>query len=98
MPSKKYTLNPPVVRKLLKEFPDGLSTKEISEKTSMAQDTLYRVLHNMPDTYIDRWVYLRKYGGAPTAIWCIVEVPENCPRQQKSAKRLSHLNNSCASL
>ena len=80
MNSKRtYLANPPVVRATLKQFEDGLSAKDIAEKTGIDQDALYRVLRKMPDAYIDRWVYLRRIGRS-TAIWRVVDVPENCPK------------------
>ena len=82
MNEKKYQANPPVVRALLRQFEDGLSAKEIAERTGIDQDTLYRVLKKMPDVYIDRWIHLYD-SGHPTAIWCSVDVPKNCPKPSK---------------
>jgi hypothetical protein len=80
---QKYRANPPIVRQLLRQFEDGLSAKEITEKTGIGQDPLYRVLKKMPDAYIDRWTF--PHGcGHPTAIWCVVDVPENCPKPKKT--------------
>jgi hypothetical protein len=82
MPVKKYQANPPIVRLLLRQFEDGLSPKEMAEKTGIDQDALYRVLKKMPDVYIDRWTFPRG-SGHPTAIWCVVDVPKNCPKPRK---------------
>jgi len=39
-----------------------------------------KLLENMPDVYIDRWIPKDERGGSKwRAVWCIVEVPEDCP-------------------
>jgi len=72
----------PVIRALLKAFPDGLSVNEIKSKTNIEQDNIRKCLGKMPDAYIDRW-RTGKFRAPPVAIWCVVEVPENCPRPRK---------------
>lgn len=80
--NKHYQPKAPVIRALLKEFLDGLSVNEIRNKTNISTRTIYPMLKKMPDCYIDRWLP-GKFRTPPTAIWCIVEVPENCPRPRK---------------
>jgi predicted DNA-binding transcriptional regulator AlpA len=82
MTANKYRANPPIVRAALKQSEDGLSTKEMAEMTGISQNALYRVLDAMPDTYIDRWTFPHGIGH-PTAIWCVVDVPENCPKPSR---------------
>jgi hypothetical protein len=39
-----------------------------------------KILEGMPDTFIDRWVPREGTGrGKWSAVWCAIEVPENCP-------------------
>ena len=80
--NKHYQPKSPVIRELLREFPDGLSVKEICEKTGISQRSVRPTLKKMADCYIDRWIPAQR-KAAPTAIWCIVEVPQNCPRPRK---------------
>jgi hypothetical protein len=47
------------------------------------------VLRSMPDAYIDRW-QTRGDKKYLSAVWCVVEVPEHCPRPEKSGTK--HLN------
>jgi hypothetical protein len=80
--NQHYQPKAPVIRELLKAFPDGLSVQNICEKTGITQRSARPTLKKMADCYIDRWTA----GGRrepPTAIWCIVDVPENCPRPRK---------------
>jgi hypothetical protein len=88
MPSENQNYQPvaPVLRNLLQEFSDGLSVKEICEKTGIAQRSVRPTLKKMADCYIDRWIP-GKFRTPPTAIWCIVEVPENCPRPRHQPRR-----------
>ena len=72
-----------VVREALRAHPDGLTTIQIHSATNAPQDTIRSILHNMPDAYIDRWVYrgTKKYLSA---VWCVVVPPENCPRPERN--------------
>ena len=71
-----------VVRAALRADPDGLTTAQIHHVTGAPNDTIRNILHNMPDAYIDRWVYCgqKKYLSA---VWCVVVPPENCPRPER---------------
>jgi len=83
MIEKNYQPKLPVIRSLLKNGKnEGMSVNEIEAKTGFNQVTLRKCLNRMPDAYIDRWFY--PHGcGHPTAIWCVVDVPENCPKPNK---------------
>jgi len=69
----------PSIRKLLHDHPDGLSASEIADKLAIDDCTIRRALKGMADTYIDRWL-AAKQGLPEQAIWCAIEVPEDCPR------------------
>jgi hypothetical protein len=65
------------IRALLRSKPDGLTTAQMCLELRLDDHAVRRTLPGMPDLYIDRWV---KSGGPLAAVWCAVEVPENCPR------------------
>jgi hypothetical protein len=83
--NERYKSKPPVIRSLLRECEDGMSVNEIEAKTGIDQDLVRKCLNKMPDAYIDRWVYLH---SNPTAIWCVVVIPENCPRPKRKKVKL----------
>ena len=74
---------PPIIRALLREYTDGLSVSDICVRTNIDERVARTCLKKMADAYIDRWL-----GGAhqrpPEAIWCVVLVPEDCPRPRKN--------------
>jgi hypothetical protein len=75
------------VRSLLRENPDGMDVGTIANNLNKEPVNIRRMLKNMPDAYIDRWTH---FGGTgmPSAIWCVVVPPENCPRPDaKRGKR-----------
>lgn len=78
MENKRYQPKHPLIRALLRKAEDGLSVNEIAATTGIDQDLVRKCLNKMPDCYIDRWVTGKSIP--PTAIWCAVEVPENCPK------------------
>ncbi len=74
-----------VLRLLLTSHLDGLTVSEISLNTKFAKRSIWHTLRNMPDVYIDRWT--KSFFQAPSqAVWCIVEVPEHCPKPTKGNK------------
>ena len=69
------------LRAILKSHPEGLSTVALSNMTGRNNTNVGRLLHNMPDVYIDRWEKY-KFGAHNVgyqAVWCIVTPPDNCP-------------------
>jgi hypothetical protein len=74
------------VRKLLRDNPDGLEVNTIASNLERDSDSIRRVLHTMPDAYIDRWVLYGK-TGMPSAVWCVVVPPKNCPRPASKRKK-----------
>ena len=69
------------VREVLRANPDGLTAKEIAEMTHRTHAHMANTLKNMPDIYIDRWVRPNR-PGPWAAVWCIVNVPPNCPKPE----------------
>jgi hypothetical protein len=66
------------IRKFLKRCPDGASALQIADCLIRNSTTVRASLKHMPDVYIDRWVQMSEKTKY-TAIWMVVEVPENCP-------------------
>jgi hypothetical protein len=69
----------PIIRGLLHNFPDGLTVSEICTKTFIDSRVVRTCLKKMADCYIDRWM-LGKHQKPPEAVWCVANVPENCPK------------------
>jgi hypothetical protein len=80
----------PKIRQLLRQYQDGLTTKEISERLEKKHDTIYAALQNMPDTYIDRWLEAQQQLP-PQAVWCAVIPPEDCPKPRPKNARPTQL-------
>ncbi len=74
------------VRELLINNPDGMDVYTIANNLNREPHNVRRLLKTMPDAYIDRWTH---YGGTgmPSAIWCVVVPPENCPRPDAKRKK-----------
>jgi hypothetical protein len=77
------------VRETLRANPEGLTVAQITELAGTGgedKSRIYRIINQMPDAYIDRWI---KHGNFVTAVWCVVVPPENCPRpnSQRSRKK-----------
>lgn len=69
------------LRAILRGHPDGLSTTALMDMTGMLNRyNMTRRLHEMPDTYIDRW---EKGNRSYNAIWCIVVPPDDCPHPKR---------------
>ena len=72
----------PDIRELLRQNDDGLTIEDIATQLAMHADACRRVLPEMPDAYVDRWV--GPFRGQYQAVWCVVVPPENCPRPTKA--------------
>jgi hypothetical protein len=72
------------IRALLLARPDGLTTRDLVVATKASDKSVRHSLGSMPDVYIDRWEFPRQ--GPLAAVYCAVEVPEDCPRPAR-AKR-----------
>jgi hypothetical protein len=71
------------VRMLLQKYSDGLTVYDIAERVEKSTTSSRRALLGMPDAYIDRWTAHRKQW---VAVWCVVEVPEDCPRPERKER------------
>jgi hypothetical protein len=70
-----------VLRQLLRDNPEGLTDRQLASRAKIKNGlkSVTHLLESMGDAYIDRWTignYMRPW--AP--VWCVVPVPENCPR------------------
>ena len=72
----------PEVRRILRENPDGLTIKQLAELMGREIKHLHITLRAMPDTYVDRWIQTKPQAQW-SAVWCAVEVPEDCPRPDR---------------
>ena len=77
--NERYKPKPPIIRAVLHAHSDGLSVSDIYWKTGIDAKVVRACLKKMADAYIDRWV-LGRQQRPPEAIWCVVHVPEDCPR------------------
>ena len=79
---------PTQVREVLKTAPDGLSATELARELGHCHKVVHYSLHNrMADAYIDRWrsVQNQYQRGKPVqheAVWCLADIPEDCPRPE----------------
>ena len=69
------------IRDLLKDS-EGLTTRQLQYRLEVDQRTLCKSLKSMPDSYIDRWT--GPHRGQWAAVWCVVEVPEDCPKPDEN--------------
>lgn len=76
-----------IIRDVLKNNPDGLTAKQIHFITNIDKESIRVALKNMPDVYIDRWL-AAKQGLREEGVWCVVEVPEDCPRPERKIKNV----------
>lgn len=76
----------PLIRKLLKENPDGMTARELAVKVygdPTSQAAVNKSLESMYEAYRDRWQPVEGKGRSQwAAVWCVVEVPEHCPRPE----------------
>lgn len=78
----------PQIRKLLLATPDGMTAPEIAEALGINNKEISQTMHAMPDSYIDRWQPpARGKRGRSAAVWCVVVVPEDCPKPEPRGKR-----------
>lgn len=68
----------PAIRAVLREYTDGLTVTQLVRRLAITPDSIRNSLSSMPDAYIDRWE--GPHNGQYAAVWCVVAVPENCPR------------------
>lgn len=75
--------NHALIRAALRTRDDGATLSELERALNIAQSSLYRALNAMPDAYVDRWSPVGP--GQFAAVWCVVPVPEHCPRPEVRA-------------
>lgn len=75
--------NRDVIRTHLHVHQDGLTCSEIAAHIQVTTSSIFNALRSMPDTYIDRWTK-GKFQTPPSAIWCVVIPPEDCPKPSKT--------------
>lgn len=77
------------IRELLRANPDGMDVGTIANAVQREPSNVRSVLNTMPDAYIDRWT---RFGGIgrPSAIWCVVVPPANCPPPDAKRRRNNH--------
>ena len=73
----------PIIREVLLRHMDGLTVSDLIVQTGIDDRQLRRALVDMDDVYIDRW-YLAEYQKPAQAVYCIVNIPDDCPRPQKA--------------
>jgi hypothetical protein len=67
------------LRKRLKGH-DGMTTRQLSLLVDSGMRDITRALKAMPDAFVDRWTGPER--GQWAAVWCVVDVPENCPKPE----------------
>ena len=67
------------IRNLL-QASDGMTTKQLAITIDSGMRDITRALKAMPDCYVDRWTGPQR--GQWAAVWCVVEVPEDCPKPE----------------
>jgi hypothetical protein len=70
---------PNKLRQLLKGH-DGMTTRQLSALVDSGMRDITRSLKTMPDAYVDRWTGPER--GQWAAVWCVVDVPEDCPKPE----------------
>ena len=74
------TSSTPEIRALLRAHSDGLSIEDIVTAVRRDRSNVKKVLRNMPDAYIDRWMPTKREQYK--AIWCVIVPPTDCPRPE----------------
>lgn len=85
-PRNKVLWESPVrreVRAVLQANPDGMIMSEIAPLIDRPYASIYHALHEMVGSYIDRW-YQPGPGRAYKAVWCVADIPEDCPRPDRN--------------
>ena len=79
----------PTIRKLLLANPDGMTSQELAVavyRNSKRQAAVNKSLDAMHEAYVDRYVQTTGHGRSEyAAVWCVVEVPEDCPHPKETA-------------
>ena len=68
--------------RIMKRYPDGVDAGTIGKELGKPDRSIYKALQRTAGAYIDRWANMNKRQYV--AIWCLVEVPEDCPHPTRS--------------
>ena len=69
------------LRAILRGHPDGLPVTALMDMTNtLHRENVSKRLHEMPDTYIDRW---EKSKRGYQTIWCVIVPPDDCPHPKR---------------
>ncbi len=71
------------VRSILRQADDGMTISQITQAAGVDRVHCWRILRNMPDAYIDRWI---RHTSTYESVWAVVIPPENCPKPKKEKK------------
>lgn len=58
---------------------DGFTITELAGQLGISHQIVNATLKCMPDVYIDRWAPGSISARPWLAVWCVVDVPPNCP-------------------
>lgn len=76
------------LRAHLRANPDGFAQSALCDHFSSSTHTMRESLVLMGDAYIDRWAPRQITGKVVwEPVWCVVEVPEDCPRPDNPPTR-----------
>lgn len=75
------------LREVLHQHSDGLEIGQLSDMLGSNRFKVRDALQKMPDAYIDRWHKEPGSRGRYASVWCVVEVPENCPMPNTEGQR-----------
>lgn len=64
---------------------DGATCSDLELSVGVDSGNLVRSLRSMPDAYIDRWRPARSGSKRYVAVWCVVDVPADCPHPEARA-------------
>ena len=79
------------IRLLLRDAKEGLTARQLEERTSFEIEYLRVVLNQMPDTYILRWERTAA-GAGYQAVWSVAHVPPDAPRPASVPKERAEYN------
>lgn len=65
------------IRALLLANEDGMAAGDLAKAIGANRNTVQSLLNNTYGFYVDRWT---QTGSTYAGIWCVIKVPENCPR------------------
>ena len=75
-----------IIRELLKRHPEGLKSREIADITGIDKRVVNKALESVFGVYIDRWER-SVFRNTLSAVWVVVDVPENCPKPENTGRR-----------